>query len=115
MGLADSAERVTVVDDSDWVVKLNCGPCECGRKYPGSARSGGHCPTCHLSFASQTGFEKHLRRGRYDRTEPWCYSVEELTAKGWTVDEHFVVRMPAPTFWNNATTPTDGLPVPPAG
>lgn len=92
------------VDDTRANVKLNCGPCKCGRKYPGSDRSGGHCATCHLSFASQTGFDKH-RVGQFENRAAGkvntrrCLTSEEMQAKGWTVDEHFVVRMPAPTHW----------------
>jgi len=104
----DDIDDIANADDTDWNVKLDCGPCECGRRYPGSDRNGGHCATCHLSFASQTGFDKH-RVGRYNQTpsERRCLTREELTAKGWTVDEHFVVRMPAPdhapAFWNTTT------------
>lgn len=107
MKLSGRSERLTVVDDSDWVVKLDHGPCECGRKFPGSDRSGGHCPTCHLNFASQTGFDKH-RTGKFENRaigQPntrRCFIVEELDGKGWTIDEHHVVRMPAPTHWKAA-------------
>lgn len=94
------------VDDSGWTVKLNCGPCrQCGRKYPGSDRSGGHCDTCHYSFASQTGFNKH-RTGPYDGQRR-CYTPDELVAKGWTLDDHGVYRMPAPTHWNTTTDRKD--------
>lgn len=93
------------VDDPKQTVKLDCGPChKCSRKFPGSDRNGGHCSTCHLSFASQTGFDKH-RVGQFENHTTGkpntrrCLTPEEMLAKGWTVDEHFVVRMPAPTHW----------------
>lgn len=95
-------DNLPEVDNPSLKVKLNCGPCHiCGRKYPGSDRNGGHCPTCHLNFASQTGFDKH-RVGRYNQPtrERRCLTVEEIVDKGWAVDEHFVVRMPAPAHWN---------------
>lgn len=98
----DYLDALPEVDDPNVKVKLDCGPCHhCDRKYPGSDRNGGHCATCHLSFASQTGFDKHLRPGRYkDKTQPFCLTAQELEAKGWTIDAHHVVRMPAPTHWN---------------
>lgn len=102
---ADDLDNLPEVDDPRLKVKLNCGPChDCGRRYPGADRNGGHCATCHLNFASQTGFDKH-RVGPYAHpigtpSQRRCLTPEELTDKGWTVDEHFVVRMPAPAFWN---------------
>jgi len=105
---ADDMDNLPEVDDPGLKVKLNCGPCHtCGRKYPGSDRNGGHCMTCHLNFASQTGFDKH-RVGRYNQPTPErrCLTVEEIVAKGWTVDEHFVVRMPAPAHWNKTREET---------
>lgn len=82
-------------NDADWTVALNCGPChQCGRKYPGSDRSGGHCTMCHYSFASQSGFDAHLRHKGSNRLT--CYTPDELTAKGWTLDDRGVYRMPPP-------------------
>ena len=97
----DDMDNVPEVDDPEQKVKLTetCGTC--GRRFPGSDRNGGHCMTCHLSFASQTGAEKH-RVGKFENRAVGqantrrCLTVEELADKGWTVDEHFVVRMPPP-------------------
>lgn len=108
----DDIDDIANVDDTDWSVKLTETCHQCGRKYPGSDRNGGHCMTCHLNFASQTGFDKH-RIGGFGNNATGkpntrrCLTPEELTAKGWTVDESHVVRMPPPTHWNTAREDTE--------
>lgn len=92
------------IDNPNQTVKLNLHCPVCERRYPGADRNGGHCTVCHLSFASQTGFDKH-RVGKFENRATGqpntrrCLTTEEMTAKTWTVDEHHVVRMPAPAYW----------------
>lgn len=107
----DMADDLPETDDPKQKVILDHTCHRCGRKYPGADRNGGHCPTCHLSFASQTGFDKH-RVGQFENRTTGkvntrrCLTPAELTAKGWTVDEHFVVRMSAPTHWKTGEETT---------
>ncbi len=46
----------------------------CGRRWNGLAEA--HCPTCHLQFGSDTGFDRH-RTGDY-ATGRRCMTVDEL-------------------------------------
>lgn len=72
--------------------RLTCPDCQ--RDYSGSDRSGGHCMTCHLSFSSQGGFDKH-RTGKHG-VDRRCMTVTEMTDAGWTVSDAGMVRLPAP-------------------
>ena len=49
----------------------------CSRKI-GGPRSGGHCMTCHLSFATDKAFDKH-RTGAYG-VDRRCLTTEEMLA-----------------------------------
>jgi hypothetical protein len=53
----------------------------CGAYWRNHER-GGHCPDCHVTFTSDSGFESH-RYGPYD-TGRQCRSTDELAALGWT-------------------------------
>ena len=94
-------ETCHAVNDSTIGVDLDrtCG--DCGKRFPGADRRGGHCDTCHLSFASQSGFDRH-RTGTYENRATGtantrrCLSAQELEGKGWSIDAHGLVRMPAP-------------------
>jgi hypothetical protein len=105
---ADPADLPSV-DDSTVGVTLDCLCGECGRHFPGADKRGGHCSTCHLSFASQTGFDRH-RTGKYENRaidQPntrRCLTPAELEGKGWSIDAHGLVRMPAPATnpWKSA-------------
>ena len=82
--------------------RLTCSDCE--RTYSGANRSGGHCMSCHQSFASQTGFDRH-RIGRYgiDRR---CATTDEMTAKGWSTDTRGDWRMPSTgDHWKTPAVP----------
>ena len=83
-------------DEYDPAVDCHCQ--ECGAQFNGSDSSGGHCKGgrfggCCQSFTSLTGFDRH-RTGPY--TDRRCLTPDELTAKGWTRDEHGAWRTPAP-------------------
>ena len=80
--------------------RLVCPICE--RAYSGSDRSGGHCSTCHLSFSSQGGFDKH-RIGRHG-VDRRCMTAVEMVEAGWTVSDQGMVRLPAPASspWRSA-------------
>lgn len=67
----------------------------CGRTHGTSDRSGGHCSACHLSFRSQSAFDKH-RTGPYDGQRR-CLTPDEMEGKGWSLDDKGDWRMKAPT------------------
>lgn len=84
------------VDDYDPAVNCHCGTC--GRQFNGSDSSGGHhrggeYGGCCQSFASLSGFNKHMRlvNGR-----TVCLTPDDMRAKGWTVDDNVTWRLPAP-------------------
>lgn len=71
---------------------------DCGGRFSGSDRAGGHCRGgkyggCCKSFRSLGGFDKHRTGPHEDRR---CLTSEELLAKGWTCDGDSIWRMPAP-------------------
>jgi hypothetical protein len=101
------AAKAAKFEQSDEVMVLDCECSQCGRRYNGSDRSGGHCVGgkfggCCKSFRSLTGFDKH-RTGPFEPDERRCMTAEELTAKGWSVDDNNTWRMPAPAVnpWGN--------------
>lgn len=96
-------------EDSSEELDLDCTCAECGRRFNGSDRSGGHCRGgayggCCQSFRSLGGFEKH-RTGKYEPNERRCLTPDELLELGWSVDDNYTWRMPAPAVnpWKKET------------
>ncbi len=77
--------------------KLDCHCAECDRDFPGSDRAGGHCVVCHMSFTSNSGFDRH-KTGTYD-TGRRCKTEAELTEANWSCsdDGNKVWRLPGST------------------
>lgn len=58
-----------------------------------------HCPTCHLTFTSDSGFEGH-RYGTYTEGRK-CRSAEWLVANGWTCKPgHLRDGKPTTDLWS---------------
>ena len=53
----------------------------CGARWKNSERAA-HCPDCHVTFTSDSGFEAH-RYGPYDAGRQ-CRTIDELAALGFT-------------------------------
>lgn len=89
-----AAESVFEVEQDDYD-PAHCHCPDCGRDFNGSDASGGHCMSCHESFRSLGGFDKH-RTGRFEPNERRCRTPDEMRARGWTVDDNHTWRMAAP-------------------
>lgn len=74
---------VTAVEQSDALI----GTCRCGARWTGEAVC--HCPTCHLTFKSVTGFDKHRLAGE-------CRTADEMRACGYEPDANGHWRRPRP-------------------
>lgn len=70
------------------------GTCRCGARWTGENPC--HCATCHLTFRSATGFDRH-RRGQVDHAR--CLTTVELSAAGMTPDPDGMWRVPMDTDW----------------
>lgn len=98
-------------DDGDpYNPAVHCHCQVCGAQYNGSDSSGGHHTGgryggCCQSFRSLGGFDKHLVGPRNADGHLRCLTPDELTAKGWHVDDTGAWRMPAPANnpWKKAT------------
>lgn len=74
------------VEDNTEILDCRCPHCQ--RRYNGSDASGGHCTICHWSFRSMSTGDAH-RVGPFEPPgQRRCLTPEEMTAKGWTCDEH---------------------------
>lgn len=75
--------------------KLDCHCGECDRAFPGSDRAGGHCVVCHMSFTSNSGFDRH-KTGSYDDNSRRCKTEAELSEANWSCsdDGNKVWRLP---------------------
>lgn len=80
---------VNALDDDYGKGRGHC--LHCGAQWDGYKIC--HCPTCHLTFTSVTGFDFH-RIGSDDARR--CRTPDELTEKGYQPDEHNRWRKPAP-------------------
>ena len=67
--------------DSESAAKPKWASHACGAYWRNRERHA-HCPNCHLTFTSDSGFDSH-RYGPYDGGRQ-CRSVDELGALGWT-------------------------------
>ncbi len=66
------------------------GACSCGARWSGGNFC--HCPTCHLTFRSTSGFDQHRDR----RGEGRCRTDEELRRRGFEPNTDEVWRRPRP-------------------
>jgi hypothetical protein len=67
------------------------GSCGCGARWEGENVC--HCPTCHLSLMSVTGFDLH-RFGPVGTTR--CLTEVELRDKGFEPNDRGIWRRPMP-------------------
>lgn len=76
------------------------GFCACGAQWRGGNFA--HCPTCHLTFRSVNGFDRHRDR----RGEGRCRTQEELRERGFEPDEGGIWRRPqtGDIHWNKEST-----------
>lgn len=81
--LVDGPGIISEVDDE--IV----GYCRCGQSWTGEAIC--HCPTCHRSFGSITGFDRH-RRGVVGMAR--CLTDDELIGAGLASDLDGIWRVP---------------------
>jgi hypothetical protein len=78
------------------------GVCKCGARWSGGNFC--HCPTCHLTFRSVSGFDQHRDR----RGEGECRSTDELRKRGFEPDADGIWRRPRPDDSIPGRTSTDG-------
>jgi len=98
--LRDLASNIDVDPSDD--LKNDCTCPHCKRRYSGADKSGGHCVTCHRSFRSQSGFDKH-RIGRFD-IDRRCMTEDELSAVmvcSDTVNQLWRFPPPKNPIWGN--------------
>jgi hypothetical protein len=70
--------------------QLYVGGCRCGARWQGEAIA--HCATCHLTFASATGFDAHMDGRR--EPPPGCRTEAELRKRGLEPNENGHWRRP---------------------
>ena len=79
--------------------ELDCLCPDCGQRYSGSDRSGGHCRGrfggCCQSFRSNYAASKH-RTGPHQDGQRRCFTEDELLPKGWSKDEQGAWRTAPP-------------------
>jgi len=85
------------INDIRESTKLDCHCGDCDRDFPGGDSAGGHCVTCHMSFTSTSGFDRH-RTGAFDDGRR-CKTEQELLAANWSCsdDGNKVWRLPGST------------------
>ena len=84
--------------DADSANKPQWATHGCGARWRNRERHA-HCPDCHLTFTSDSGFESH-RYGPYDRGRQ-CRSIDELTDLGWTSKPgHMREGLATSTLWS---------------
>lgn len=98
-GRHDTAADLNPDDDYSPAHDSRCGTCE--QDYNGSDSSGGHhrggpYGGCCRSFGSMTSFNRHMVGPRTPDGYLRCLTPDEMTAKGWTLDERGAWRTPPP-------------------
>jgi len=92
--------------DSESAGKPHWASHACGAYWRNRERHA-HCPNCHLTFTSDSGFDSH-RYGPYDGGRQ-CRSVDELGALGWTSKPgNLRDEIPTSTLWSMAAPAASG-------
>lgn len=79
------ADPTDPVDDADESAPGTCTGC--GARWHGLAIA--HCPTCHMTFRSVSGFDKH----RFNGT---CRTAAEMRERGYEPNDDGHWRLPRP-------------------
>jgi len=61
---------------------------ECGERYNGSDRYGGHCMECHRSFSSDYAGDRHRVGPHHPRGMRRCLTIGEMLATGWRESQY---------------------------
>jgi len=74
-----------------------CGRCHARWR---NRESYAHCPTCHLTFTSNSGFDQH-KSGPYDVSPRPCSTPDDLAIAGWGVKPgHLYDKEPTADLWS---------------